>query len=532
MKKIFYIAIFVLLSFVMISCKKDQKFSLNINADKCVGLRNSVVINYTIVDPDQELKNSNIRAEIKKVGSEVNFSSRDISYDVTKLVNQEVKFLSLESGVTYTVKFVAGVDGKQVTLATYDVTTTTEGNTADSPYIIKTAEDFKTLMKNDLTGHYKLGNDIDFAGASIDPLFTNTTQFTGTFDGATHTISNFKVGTAETLSTINFKYYGFFGYIGAKGVIKNVNFDNFEINAKRTSTTTFVGVVAGYNAGTIDNVTISNSNIRIDIENSSSPNSKDSSGNLTGYYVAGIAGQNKNGASILNCNLNKVNINVKARRGVVVGGICAINYDNSNVEKENKIENCKFDGSINVEVSNTSATSYESITTVGGIIGSNYNVVSNCMVAGSIELKSEFKTPSKTKYRVFCGGLVGWNASDIAVVKDSKVEANIAFESKDALEVAVGLLVGQNGGTSSKNYSTVSNCSYKLPAEGTCVVTAYEGRYNVGLIGLDKNPTEGNTTTELNITVNVYHTVKETDPETQKEAEKVVLKETTTVNVK
>ena len=530
MKKIFYIAIFVLLSFVMISCKEDQKFSITINRDKCVELRSSVVVNYTIVDPEEELKNSNIRAEIKKVGSDVNFSSREVDY---KKLSDDIKFLGLESGVEYSVSFVAGVKGKQVTLATEKFTTKTTGNAVETPYVINEVSEFTTIMKNDLSGHYKLGKNIDFNGASFEPLFNNTSQFTGTFDGAGYTISNIKVGSLETPSPVNAKYYGFFGYIGTNGVVKNVTFDNVTIYAKRTSTTAFVTFVAGFNAGTIENVNVTNSNIRVDIENSSSPNATDSSGNLTGYYVAGIVGQNKNGATITNCTLDKVIINVKARRGAVVGGVCAINLDNANVEKENKIENCTFNGSINVEVANTSSTAYETSTSVGGIIGKNYNTVSKCSVTGSVKLTSEFKTPSKSKYNVYCGGLVGWNASDIAIVADSKVEASLIVSSKDALAVAAGLLVGQNGGTSTKNYSSVVNCTYKLPTEGVCEVTAYEERYNVGLIGLNKGVAEGNTSeTQFDVTLNVYHTVKSTDPETEKEVEKVELKETTSINIK
>lgn len=539
MKKIFYIAIFVLLSFVMISCKEDHKYSININSVS--GLRNAVVVNYAIVDPEAELKSSIIKAEIRKADSESVFSSRDVKYNTTSA--EEIKFLGLESGVAYTVSFVAGVDGKEVVLTTQSVTTSLEGNTVESPYLIKTVDDFTTILKNDLDGHYKLGADIDFAGKSISPLFTNTTQFTGTFDGDGHTISNFKVGTAETLSTVNNKYFGLFGYVGAKGVIKNVKLDNFEFHVKRTSTTTFIALLAGYNAGTISDVTVTNSSMYVEIDNTSSPNAADSSGNLTGYYIAGLVGQNRNGASIKNCNVD-LDINVKAKRGAVVGGICAINSDNSNVEKENVIDNCKFNGSIDVAIANTTSTTHDKvITSVGGIIGKNYYTVSNCEVLGSIKLVSQFKTPLKETdekndkyYRLFCGGLVGWNVSDLSVVKDSKASVNLNVDSKDALELAIGLLVGQNGGTSNSSYSLVSNCTYTLPTDGTVEVTAYEGRIskdNVGLIGVDKNPTEGNVSTSaFDIKVNIFHTEKVVDEETQKETEEVVLKETSSISVK
>ena len=487
----------------MISCKDDHSYSLNINSIN--GLRNSVVVNYTIVDPNEELKNSSIKSEIKKADSDSVFASRDITYGTTAT---DIKFTGLESGVSYVVTFYAGVDGKQVTLVSKEVTTSVQGNSEDAPYLIKTADEFSTILKNDLDGHYKLDADINFEGKTINPLFTNTTQFTGTFDGNGHTISNYVIGSAEALSTVNYKYYGLFGYIGANAVVKNVTLDSFALYLKRTSTTAFITLLAGYNAGTIENVDVKNSVLHVEIDNSSSPNSTDSSGNLTGYYVAALVGQNKNGATIKDCDVD-LDITVKAKRGAVVGGICAINTDNSNVEKENLIENCTYNGEINVAVANTSATSYETTISVGGIIGKNYYTVSNCTATGSVQLTSEFKTPSKTVYRLFCGGLVGWNASDASVLKDSTAKTEIKVESKDALKIAAGLLVGHNGGTSSKNYSVVSNCKYELPENGKVSMVAYEERLSVGLVGIDKNPSETNkTTATVNVEITYYHTVK------------------------
>ena len=506
MKKLFYIAIFVLLSFVMISCKDDHSYSLNINSIN--GLRSSVVVNYTISDPNEELKESALKAEIKKVGSDTIFSSRDLVYNTTAT---EIKFSGLESGVNYEVAFYAGVDGKQVTLATREITTSVEGNSTESPYLIDSADDFSNILRNDLNGHYKLVADIDFAGTSINPMFTNTTQFTGTFDGNGYTISNFKAGSAESLGTVNYKYYGLFGYVGADAVIKNVKLDSFEFHVKRTSTTAFVALIAGYNAGTIEDVTVTNSSIYLEIDNSSSPNTTDSSGNLTGYYVGGLVGQNKNGATIKNCSVD-VDITVKAKRGAIVGGICAINFDNSNVQKANVIENCKYNGTIDVTLANTSATSYETTTCVGGIIGKNYNAVSNCEVTGSVKLTSSFNVPSKTMYRLYLGGLVGWNASDKSAVKNSKVVANLALDSKDALEVYFGLLVGRNGGTGTVNYSVVTGCTYQLPENGTVTVVAFEGNEHIGLVGYPEN-TDATNKTEGSVVAKVtyYHTTKDAE---------------------
>jgi len=68
--------------------------------------------------------------------------------------------------------------------------------TADDPYLIFDANQMNAIGadSNDWDKHFKLMADIDlssFTGTSFDITGTESTPFTGVFDGNGHTISNF-----------------------------------------------------------------------------------------------------------------------------------------------------------------------------------------------------------------------------------------------------------------------------------------------------------------------------------------------------
>lgn len=530
MKKIFYVLMIALVSVLMMAC--DKKYTFDITIDDYSELRNSIVVNYTIVDPDKALKGSSISAEIFKRGEKVAVTANTISYNASKL-SGETKFLGLDSGVEYTVKFSVGYEGKQVYLenAVVDVKTKSEGNSAETPYMISTVEEFSKLIKNDPKGYYKLANDIDFKGTSFAPLFDSKTPFEGTFDGANFKLINFKVGTdAANPSPITTKNYGLFGYIGEEGTIQNVTLEQFNLFVSRNSSTVLIGLLAGYNAGTISNVKVVSSAIYYDLASSTSNNTSDGSGNLTGYYVGGLVGHSKATSVIKDCSVD-LDITVKAKRHIVIGGIVADTYDNTEIDTtKTNITNCSYTGEINVDINNTSHSSYEATTCIGGIVGRNYLPISDCTTTGTISYKSAFNTPSKNVYRVFTGGLVGWNVSNTSAVLNSSSSMTTTFDSKDVLNAYVGLLVGRNGGGVANNTTKakVSNCTYTLPEGGVNEVSVFDGRgENVGLIGLDgSSKTTCKSTNSFNITVNTYENGKD---ENNKEI--FVLKTTTLVAI-
>ena len=156
-----------------------------------------------------------------------------------------------------------------------------EGTSA-SPYRIREKEDLDMLAAEvnsgtDYTGvHFKLENDIDFAGQAWVPigvvsngielsLVPNTsnmvgtdTAFKGIFDGGHFTIKNFKVDAGAVGDVVAADYKGLFGII-ENAEIRNLNIENATVDGGSA-----VGVVAGYATGniTIENVHIYNSTVR------------------------------------------------------------------------------------------------------------------------------------------------------------------------------------------------------------------------------------------------------------------------------
>lgn len=137
--------------------------------------------------------------------------------------------------------------------------------------VITTAEEFQNI-NNDLQGYYVLGNDIDLSSiANFEPLgyyFTETSiensYFHGVLEGNGHTVKNAKVYYSKSNDS-NMDVYGgmpgfshpahqagdnigLFQIIGSSGVVRNTRFSNIDVRGR-----TIVGVIAGNNAGSIEN---------------------------------------------------------------------------------------------------------------------------------------------------------------------------------------------------------------------------------------------------------------------------------------
>lgn len=90
---------------------------------------------------------------------------------------------------------------------------------------IASVEDFRTKVPQALNGVIVLDNDIDFNGETVkgvdengETIWAGYDEFTGSFDGQGHTISNLKLGDGWS--------GGLFGKLTNGGVIKNVAFVN------------------------------------------------------------------------------------------------------------------------------------------------------------------------------------------------------------------------------------------------------------------------------------------------------------------
>ena len=179
---------------------------------------------------------------------------------------------------TYTVSLAAAKDP--------GYTVSEDGKT----YEVYNAEGLKNIAKLvneqwNLGINITLTADIDLSGIDWTPIGIDYNhQYTGTFDGGGHTITGMKI-------TGNDQYAGLFGYIGSGGTVKNVVLENVQITSDNQYA--YVGGVAGYSEGNIENCSVSG-NV-----------SGNSHSNSTSNFVGGVVGQ-QYGGTITECTSSAI----------------------------------------------------------------------------------------------------------------------------------------------------------------------------------------------------------------------------------
>lgn len=223
-------------------------------------------------------------------------------------------------------------------------------------------------------------------GCNWDPV----ERFTGSYDGGGYKISHLVINSVELLSA------GLFGNVGEDAELKNINLT--EVNIV-TWSSGYVGALAAYNEGTIENCSVSGII------------------SCPGYsVVGGIAGSNS--GMIKNCSTS----------GIIEGGeYCTV----SGISGHNggTIENCSASGVI---------TGGE-FCIVGGINGYNLGTITACTTNGNFSGFSNCEI----------GGITGSNAG---VIADSTAYCCLP----DRSDSNIGGIVGSNheefGGT-------ITNCT-------------------------------------------------------------------------
>ncbi|MDP3586946.1 MAG: filamentous hemagglutinin N-terminal domain-containing protein, partial [Sulfuricurvum sp.] len=207
-----------------------------------------------------------------------------------------------------------------------------------------------------LLGNYALGANIDASSTStwnsnmgLVPIGNATTNFTGTFDGLGHTISNLKI------YRISGSYIGLFGRTGTSAVVKNIGLVNENITGR-----SYVGGLAGYNAGSI---TDSYATGRVAVSSRGTYG-----GGLVGYNTGLITDSYATGS-------------VTGVSAIYVGGLAGRNAGSIT------------DSYATASVSNSGSSFY-----TGGLAGSNSGSITDSYAIGSVSGSSAV------------GGLVGSNS--------------------------------------------------------------------------------------------------------------------------
>ncbi len=298
--------------------------------------------------------------------------------------------------------------------------------TEQNPYRIDSVE--KLQMVSDIpNAHYRLETDIILT-EKHRPLCNQDNEFTGTFDGNNHTISNVVI-------TDFYNSSGLFG--NSSGTIKNLNviYSSVGVNYSFTKDALFGGIV-GDNDGNIINC-------RVNLN-----------GNIKEYYssgyttrVGGIAGKNGKNGNIKNCSVNgaitvTVNSDSDDVRSLYLGGISGINLgtidscntslsitQNVTVDGYFSVDSCigGISGSTSGAIKNSKATfniivGNTSRVYIGGITG----IGSDC----TIEKVSTNGNIKATANYVYAGGIIGNDLSS-GKISISKANANIAIESSN-----------------------------------------------------------------------------------------------------
>jgi hypothetical protein len=116
-------------------------------------------------------------------------------------------------------------------------------NPASSPTMIYNQTELQNI-NNNLAGNYELANDITCSGEFVPIGAYPVSPFTGILDGNGYKIKNLS-------QTAGYGGGGLFGYIGASGIVQNIQMTNCTIGANLFWDNQ--GAICGDNAGTIQN---------------------------------------------------------------------------------------------------------------------------------------------------------------------------------------------------------------------------------------------------------------------------------------
>ena len=319
-----------------------------------------------------------------------------------------------------------------------------------NPYQIADVNDLLYLGSDEPNygKYFILVADINLAGYDFntaviapytsDQYGTQGVPFSGSFDGACHKISNLTIN-GNRGSDYGYACYGLFGqtdyienldeYGYYWNEIKNINLENVRISS--TDNYSIIGGLIGDN----DGVPITNCHININ-------------GNSYSEYIGGLAGYNS--GNINNCS-SEGNIFITSYPGMgalmVAGGLIGDNGDD--------IINSHSDCNVSCDANNIAGWVH-----IGGLVGLNgpyddygYTNINNCYSTGNIygdgNMAGYFKI----------GGLIGTNESAYYSLQQSTI--NRCFSASPVIVTVnvsgdnlIGGLVGSNYGEINDCYST------------------------------------------------------------------------------
>lgn len=389
-----------------------------------------------------------VTPRLVKVGETVRFRLSVSPYYVGEPIVTAGSVTATRDGDVYSFIATESVTVRVSGLSRDDTPITGLG-TEKSPYIITTPSQLRTFTDSVNSGadkyrtaHIRLGADLDLRGITLDPIGGQTTYFEGVFDGAGHTVSNFRLNGSEGI-------VGFFGYI-AEATVRNLTIaTDLSVEANNTERNYIIGPVVAYAiSGEITNCTYRGT-LRV-------------RSSLTGsnvVYAGGICGfaQGYGSDSTAAVSYCLVEGTITSDGTVAVtglGGIAGMLLGTSDAGSA-YVHNSVFNGTLSGASEKT-----------GGIVGylRERSGIANCYTAGTIDVRNGNGIAA-------AGALVGTAENETAVMSSASVATISAVGASTAGE-DVGDLVG----------ITLAPASVSIDARRTVLKYAYyakDGSVNV-----------------------------------------------------
>lgn len=299
----------------------------------------------------------------------------------------------------------------------------------ENPLHINTFEQFKNI---DLTKYYIIDGLIDAGGESVATFGELTGGISG--NSASSGIINFVVSTPYSISSglTRGDYYGLFSSIASGAELSNLTLSGtITIDSLSNTQSSYIGLIAGVNNGTITNVNVT----LLESEITSSANSA--------VYVGGALGQN-NGQYIIDTTTNLTpsstmfvymgenEFNITTSSTAYVGGVVGdnngtIQFIGSTVAMYN---NYGLSTNVNI-VANTSVSN---MLHLGGVAGRNTSVIENLIATGRVRADNGR----------YVGGLIG-------IMPSGRVYGNISRVFVRGNTFVAGLIGDVNGGAIENN---------------------------------------------------------------------------------
>lgn len=452
-----------------------------------------------------------------------------------------VKFISISAPTPiYTFYVVAlgsrnnksseGIDITASNVTTYyNVYTQITVSVADGktvPFEVDSASDLVAIGNGEyseaLSSNYVLTGNIDLQDcANWQPIGSAEEPFTGTITGRyyidnntynDYEIYNLTISVSNDARNGN-QYFGLFGYVGEDASISHLSIKNFTVNildGTNKGVTNHIGVLSGYNAGTIRDCVVDDGLIDnvlngafIETKRSSINYDVNTSNSTVTVYLGGMVGFNAS-SGIIKFSSVKVSMNIvdkgdNASAKVSAGGLVGTNrgkiYGGNTKETEGKIVySNKFIATSGVEGydvvsvinSNRDKNSLSGIGSYGGAVGSNLENGSTAEVFGLTARTFVYGIGN-------VGGLIGQNNAKVSnslimptLIGSGNVGGLIGY-SFGSSKSSIVVDAGRNSVTANKVQMINYNDDYSYMNTGIYVfgssnvgglIGSYEGTYN------------------------------------------------------